>query len=64
MTKLEARIVRDIFQKGTYNAVTQKQFDKAREVLDLVLPNGRHSYETVDESEKFGTFFWGFRRTL
>jgi hypothetical protein len=64
MTKLEARIVRDIFQKGIFNALTQKQFDKAQEVLDQILPNGRHSYEMVDESKKFGTFFWGFRRTL
>jgi hypothetical protein len=64
MTKLEARIVRDIFQKGSFNALNQKQFDKAQQVLNEVLPNGQNSYEIVDESEKFGAFFFRFCRSL
>jgi len=64
MTKLEARIVRDIFQKGSFIASSQKQFDKAQEVLNEVLPHRSHSYEVIDESQKFGAFVWVFRRTL
>ena len=64
MTKLEARIVRDIFQKGSFIASSQKQFDKAQEVLNEVLPHRNHSYEVTDESQKFGAFVWVFRRTL
>jgi hypothetical protein len=64
MTKLEARIVRDIFQKGSFTAVSQKQFGKAQEVLNEVLPHRSQSYEVTDESQKFGAFVWIFRRTL
>ena len=63
MTKLEARIVRDMFQRGTFTAVNQRQFDKAEEVLSEILPSSR-AYEATDESQKFGAFVWVFRRTL
>ena len=63
MTKLEARIVRDMFRTGTFMALSQKQFDKAEEVLNEVLLFST-AYEATDESQKFGAFVWVFRRTL
>jgi len=56
--------VRDIFQTGSFIASSQKQFDKAQEVLNEVLPHRSHSYEVIDESQKLGAFVWIFRRTL
>ena len=59
MTKTEATIVRHMFWKGTYTATTQRQADKAWEVLEQVLP---HHFVCEDMTDIVGTFCHRFKR--
>ncbi len=62
MTKTEAKIIRAVLVCGYFHAVTQKQFDKAQEVLKEVMP--ANSYAVIDKSELYGApFVWAFQRT-
>lgn len=60
MTKTEARIIRDIFRTGRFNAVTHKQAETAARVLKEVLP---HRIQCVDRTDDLGAFCQTFVHT-
>lgn len=59
MTKTEATIIRDMFWKGHYIATTERQADKAWEVLKQVLP---HHFVCVDRTDDMGAFCQRFEK--
>ncbi len=60
MTKTESRIIRNMLTKGSVITFTPKEFKKADEVLNEIMPCG---YVMENTAKRYGVdYCWTFKR--